>query len=218
MLFLTLVVSETSMTNKLATFIRSTLKITLFTALAVIILTHPGMTKAQDTATTAGESHTMSMFTTVRVLQKGDPLINADIVMYNQSRTTDSAGFATFEDLPHGEYPARVFFNGKTYDITLKSLGGPVTVDIANNGLLSLDTGLMLLAVLIAIALVIALTIYGNSQSKKSLFPRSKNTKTVAFGAMVFVLVLAFILTLATYQKSIVAALFKVNNANQSLY
>ncbi len=159
----------------------------------------------------------MPMFTTVRVLNKSAVLPNTDISLADQSRKTDTQGFATFEDIPHGEYSLRTFYNGKTYNNTVKLEGKPLTVDIAQIGWFSASTGTTVLLVLTAAALLIALALYGNISNKNAPAVKKTNIQTLAFDALVFVLVFAFIITIATYQKTIVAALFNASRANQSM-
>ncbi len=188
----------------------------LFIVLALVMM--GGSTPASAQGSMTAENHgEVRMFTTVRILKNNAPLPKADVAFANQSRTTDQQGFATFEDIHTGQYPVKVYYNGITYDNSIKVQNAPLTIDVSKNGPFSLDSGLMMLSILIAAALIIALAIYNNNQAKRASIQPQTSTRKLAFGALVFVLVLAFIITIATYQNNIIAALFNANNANQSL-
>lgn len=57
----------------------------------------------------------MFMSGTISLVQNGNPVAGADIIAFDQTRTTDENGVAQFEHVVSGTSQARIIYQGKEY-------------------------------------------------------------------------------------------------------
>ncbi len=76
----------------------------------------------------------MFMTGTIRIVKDGKPLSNADVVLFDQVRTTNEEGVAAFEHIMAGPVTARIVSAGKEYTHTFTITSADTSINLAGTG------------------------------------------------------------------------------------